>query len=78
MTHVERLGDHHGLMSLVISWIAVMLLCAVGMFVVENGVNEAVVEPARHPVVRLTTHDYRRLRGRVSDELAKVASSPRS
>ena len=30
MTHLERLGNHHGLMWLIISWLAVMLLCAVG------------------------------------------------
>ena len=45
MTHVERLGNHHGLMWLIIAWIAVMLLCAVGLFVVENGVNDAVESP---------------------------------
>ena len=45
LTHVERLGNHQGLMWLIIAWIAVMLLCAVGMFVVENGVNDAVTSP---------------------------------
>ena len=45
LTHVERLGNHHGLMWLILAWIAVMLLCAVGMYVVENGVNEAVKSP---------------------------------
>ena len=32
-------------MWLIVAWIAVMLLCAVGLFVVENGVNEAVTSP---------------------------------
>ena len=45
LTHVDRLGNHHGLMWLIIAWIAVMLLSAVGLFVVENGVNEAVTSP---------------------------------
>jgi tellurite resistance protein TehA-like permease len=45
MTHLERLGNHHGLMWLIISWIGVMLLCAVGLFVVENEVNESVTSP---------------------------------
>ena len=45
MTHVERLGNHHGLMWLILAWLAVMFLCAVGLFVVENGVNAAVESP---------------------------------
>jgi voltage-gated potassium channel len=45
MTHVERLANHRGLMWLIIAWVAVMLLCAVGLFVVENGVNAAVDGP---------------------------------
>jgi voltage-gated potassium channel len=45
MTHVERLANHRGLVWLIISWVAVMLLCAVGLFVVENGVNDAVTSP---------------------------------
>jgi voltage-gated potassium channel len=45
LTHVERLANHRGLMWLIIAWIAVMLLCAVGLFVVENGVNAAVESP---------------------------------
>ena len=68
MTHVERLGNHHGLMWLILAWIAVMLLCAVGLFVVENGVNEAVDEPARRAVVGAHDDDDRRLRRRVPDD----------
>ena len=45
MTHVERLANHRGLSWLILSWIAVMLLCAVGLYVVENGVNAAVTSP---------------------------------
>ena len=30
---------------LLVAWLAVMLLCAVGLFVVENGVNAAVDSP---------------------------------
>ena len=32
-------------MWLIIAWLAVMLLCAVGLFVVENGVNATVESP---------------------------------
>jgi voltage-gated potassium channel len=45
LTHVERLANHRGLMWLILAWIAVMLICAVGLFVVENGVNAAVDSP---------------------------------
>jgi voltage-gated potassium channel len=45
MTHVERLVNHRGLVWLVISWLAVMLLCAVGLYIVESDVNEAVTGP---------------------------------
>src|SRR5262245_31708873 len=45
MTHVERLANHRGLVWLIVAWIAVMVFCAVGLFVVENGVNAAVESP---------------------------------
>jgi voltage-gated potassium channel len=45
MSNVERLANHRGLMWLIIAWLAVMLLCAVGLFVVENDVNEAMTSP---------------------------------
>src|SRR3954447_8323748 len=35
LTHVERLVNHRGLVWLIIAWVAVMMLCAVGLFVVE-------------------------------------------
>src|SRR5262245_28882952 len=45
MTHVERLANHRGLVWLIVAWIAVMVFCAVGLFVVENGVNAAIDSP---------------------------------
>jgi hypothetical protein len=45
MSHVDRLANHRGLMWLIIAWLAVMLLWAVGLFVVENDVNEAMTSP---------------------------------
>ena len=55
MQHVDRLANHHGLMWLIISWIAVMILCAIGPFIVENGVNAAVESPLDALWLGLTT-----------------------
>ena len=43
--HVQRLAGHKGLMWLLIAWVGVMLLSAVGLYVSEVGVNRAVSEP---------------------------------
>jgi voltage-gated potassium channel len=45
ITHVDRLANHRGLVWLIVSWLAVMLLCAVGLYVVESDVNENVTGP---------------------------------
>lgn len=45
LTHVDRLANHKGLVWLVVGWGAVMLLSATGLYVAENGVNEAIDNP---------------------------------
>jgi voltage-gated potassium channel len=45
LTHVDRLANHKGLVWLVVGWGAVMLLSATGLYIAENGVNEAVDNP---------------------------------
>ncbi len=45
MTHVNRLAQHRGLLWLVVAWAAVMLLCSIGLYAAENGVNEAIKSP---------------------------------
>ena len=45
LTSLDRFAHHTGLIWLVVGWIAVMLLTATGLFVAENGVNEAVQSP---------------------------------
>ena len=36
---------HKGLVWLFVAWLGVMLLCAVGLFISENGVNDAIRSP---------------------------------
>jgi voltage-gated potassium channel len=45
MTSMDRLARHKGLVWLVVAWLAVMLLCAVGLYIAEYGVNQAVTSP---------------------------------
>ena len=45
MTRLDRLANHKGLVWLFVAWIGVMLLCAVGLYVAENGINPAVDSP---------------------------------
>jgi voltage-gated potassium channel len=45
LVHVQRLAQHRGLVWLLIGWLAVMGLCSVGLYIVENGVNAAVESP---------------------------------
>jgi voltage-gated potassium channel len=45
LTSVDRLARHKGLIWLLVAWVAVMLLCAVGLYIAEHGVNDAVKEP---------------------------------
>ena len=45
VTSIDRLARHRGLVWLVVAWSAVMLLCSVGLYAAENGVNAAVRSP---------------------------------
>jgi voltage-gated potassium channel len=45
LTSLDRLARHKGLVWLLVAWVAVMLLCAVGLYVSEYGVNAAVGGP---------------------------------
>jgi voltage-gated potassium channel len=45
MTSMDRLARHKGLVWLIVAWIAVMLLCAVGLYIAEEGVNKAITSP---------------------------------
>ena len=45
MTRLDRLARHKGLVWLLVAWVGVMLLCAVGLYIAEQGVNPAVDAP---------------------------------
>jgi voltage-gated potassium channel len=45
MTSLDRMARHKGLIWLFVAWVGVMLLCAVGLYVAENGINPAVESP---------------------------------
>ena len=45
ITSLDRLANHKGLVWLLVAWLGVMLLCAVGLYVAEHGVNPAVESP---------------------------------
>jgi voltage-gated potassium channel len=43
--HVGRLADHRGLQSVVVAWLAVMVICCAALYLAERDVNEAVKSP---------------------------------
>ena len=45
LAHVEGLAAHRGFAGLVVSWLAVMVLCSFGMYVAEHGINQAIASP---------------------------------
>jgi len=45
LVHVDRLARHRGLIWLLIAWLAVMMLCSIGLYVAEKGANAAVDSP---------------------------------
>jgi voltage-gated potassium channel Kch len=45
LTSLDRLARHKGLVWLLVAWVGVMLLCAVGLYISEHGVNKAVAGP---------------------------------
>lgn len=44
-TSLERLANHRGLVWLFAAWGGVMVLCSLGLYAAENGINEAVSSP---------------------------------
>jgi voltage-gated potassium channel len=59
--HVGRLVNHRGLGLLITSWLGVMVVCSAGLYIAENGVNEAITSPLDAlwwGVVTLTTVGY--------------------
>ncbi len=42
---VERLAAHRGLVWLLVAWGAVMVVCSLGLYAAENGVNAAIDDP---------------------------------
>jgi voltage-gated potassium channel len=45
ITSLDRMRRHKGLVWLFVAWICVMLLCAVGLFISENEINDAIRSP---------------------------------
>lgn len=45
LTSVERLARHTGLVWLLVAWAAVAILTSIGLYVAENGTNEAITDP---------------------------------
>jgi voltage-gated potassium channel len=45
LASLERLARHRGLVWLLAAWTAVMVLCSLGLYAAENGINRAVESP---------------------------------
>lgn len=43
--HVTRLANHRGLATIVIAWLAVMVICCLAVYAVEHEVNKAIASP---------------------------------
>ena len=44
-THLEGIARHRGFAWLVVSWLAVMVLCSIALYAAEHGINKAVESP---------------------------------
>ncbi len=61
LSTVERLAQHKGLIWLLEAWTGVMILCSLGYYAAEHGVNEAVGQPLDAlwwGIVTMTTVGY--------------------
>ena len=59
--HATRLANHRGLAAIVVSWLAVMVICCAAIYVLEHEVNEAFATPFDAlwwGIVTLTTVGY--------------------
>jgi voltage-gated potassium channel len=45
LVHVDRLARHRGLIWLLIAWLAVTMVCSIGLYIAEKGANAAVDSP---------------------------------
>jgi voltage-gated potassium channel len=43
--HVTRLANHRGLSTIVMAWLAVMVICCAALYAVEREVNPAITSP---------------------------------
>jgi voltage-gated potassium channel len=44
-THLEGIARHRGFAWLVVSWLAVMVLCSIALYAAEHGINKTVESP---------------------------------
>lgn len=45
VSHLQRLAAHRGLAWLIVAWLTVVVICSIGLYVAEKGVNAAVDSP---------------------------------
>jgi voltage-gated potassium channel len=59
--HVGRIVNHRGLGLLITAWLGVMVICSIGLYLAENGINKTITSPLDAlwwGVVTLTTVGY--------------------
>ena len=60
-THLEGIARHRGFAWLLVSWLAVMVLCSIALYAAEHGINKTVASPfdaLSWGVVTLSTVGY--------------------
>lgn len=61
VSSLERLANHRNLAWLIVAWLGVMVICSLGLYAAENGINDAVASPLDAlwwGIVTLTTVGY--------------------